>query len=318
MSEIATGTPAQPQPPSFAPIRESVASDGYRLRHRQWNAVGVPRGYVVALHGIQSHSGWYEYSSRRLSEAGFEVRFLDRRGSGENAKDRGHAVHRDRLVGDVVQMLGDVCWERDNASPEAPVILLGVSWGGKLAAVTAARRPDLVDGLALLYPGLKTQIRPRWDQRVLLRLGQALGAGRKRVPIPLDDPALFTGEPRWQEFIRNDPLALREATVSFLKSSSDLDAELERIPEALCQPTLVMLAGRDRIIDNPATRRYLARLRTPELVLREYPEAQHTLEFEPRRETIFTDLIRWAEGVSRRAPNSFCPGTLGFSAPAGN
>ena len=58
---------------------------------------GTPRGYVVALHGIQSHSGWYEYSSGRMCEAGFEVRFLDRRGSGENTEDRGHAVHPDRL-----------------------------------------------------------------------------------------------------------------------------------------------------------------------------------------------------------------------------
>jgi alpha-beta hydrolase superfamily lysophospholipase len=114
----------------------------------------------------------------------------------------------------------------------------------------------------------------------------------------LDDPALFTGETEWQEFIRSDPLALHEATVSFLKTSVALDAEVNRIPD-LHTPTLVMLAGRDQIIDNFATRRLLNNQGTSHLVLEEYPHAQHTLEFEPNREAIFADLIQWLEGISR-------------------
>jgi alpha-beta hydrolase superfamily lysophospholipase len=280
-------------------IGQYVASDGYRLHYRQWVPNTPPRGYVVALHGIQSHSGWYDFSSSRLCEAGFEVRFLDRRGSGRNTKDRGHARHPDRLIQDVTQMLGDVCWEREKTSPLAPVILLGVSWGGKLAAITAARRPELVDGLALLYPGLRARVRPRWYQRWALNLGMLLGADRKPVRIPLDDPALFTAETQWQDFIRNDPLALHEATVGFLNISLQWDAEVNRVPGAIKQPLLVMLAGRDQIIDNLATRRYLSGLGTSHLVLREYAQAQHTLEFEPRREVIFADLIVWLESISR-------------------
>jgi acylglycerol lipase len=281
-------------------IGQYVASDGYRLSYRHWVPENTPRGYVVGLHGVQSHSGWYESSSRRLCQAGFEVRFLDRRGSGQNTQDRGHAPHPDRLINDVAQMLANVCWEREKSAPAAPVILLGVSWGGKLAAVTAARRPELVEGLVLLYPGLKARVRPNRLQRGLLKLGVASGTGGKLVRIPLDDPALFTSEACWQEFIRNDPLALHEATVSFLKCSVELDAEANRIPEEVRMPTLVMLAGGDQIIDNLATRRYLNRLGTSHLVLREYPNAQHTLEFEPDREAIFSDLVGWVEGVSRR------------------
>lgn len=280
-------------------IKKYIASDRYELAYRHWVPASDLRGYVVALHGIQSHSGWYKYSSGRLWESGFEVRFLDRRGSGENTIDRGHVSHADRLVNDVAQMLTEVCWERDRNHPERPVILLGVSWGGKLAAMVAARRPDLLDGLALLYPGLKTRVRPRWYQRGLLNLGNALGAGRKSVRIPLDDPALFTGDPKWQAFLRNDPLALHEASLSLLQASVAMDAEIDRIPQAIPHPTLVMLAGRDQIIDNPATRRYLNRLGTRHLVLRNYPEAEHTLEFEPNREAIFSDLIAWLNAVPR-------------------
>ncbi len=289
---------AEPNP---APqIGQYVASDGYRLQYRHWVPQAMPRGYIIALHGIQSHSGWYDYSSRRMCEAGYEVWFLDRRGSGLNAEDRGHAQHPDRLVHDVTQVLEEVCWEREITAPAAPVILLGLSWGGKLAAVTAARRPKFVDGLALLYPGLRARVRPKWHQRRLLKLGMALGAERKLVRIPLEDPAQFTADPGWQDFIKNDPLALHEVTVAFLQTSVALDAEVNRIPELIRQPALVMLAGGDQIIDNPATRRYLNELGTSHLVLREYAQAQHTLEFEPRRETIFADFISWLKGVSRR------------------
>lgn len=125
-------------PPQFERI---LASDGYRQFARHWQPSESPRGFVVALHGIQSHSGWYEYSSGRLCEAGYDVLFLDRRGSGKNFSRRGDVPHGDRLINDVMQVLSDVRRHRDRVAPNAPVVLLAVSWGGKLAAITAARRP---------------------------------------------------------------------------------------------------------------------------------------------------------------------------------
>lgn len=285
--------------PPASTVGRYVASDGYELCYRHWVTASVPRGYVVMLHGIQSHAGWYEYSSRRMAEAGYDVTFLDRRGSGLNSADRGHAAHADRLVNDVVQMLGDVCWTRDRSAPGVPVVLAGVSWGGKLAAVVAGRRPELLDGLAFLYPGICARIRPRWYQKGLLRLGQSLGAGRKFIEIPLDDPALFTGQPEWQEFIEADPLALHKTTVSFLNASVTLDAEAKPIAPKISHPVLAMLAGRDQIIDNDATREYLNRLGTSKLTVKEYSEARHTLEFEPNRDAIFSDLIDWLDDLPR-------------------
>src|SRR5262249_10341015 len=155
---------------------------------------GQARGSVVALHGIQSHSGWFAYSSRRMCEAGFEVLFLDRRGSGMNEPARGDAADDGLLVRDVTQMLSEVRSRNDRCAPRRPVILLGVSWGGKLAAVTSARNPELVDRLALLYPGLCSHVRPRWDQNLLLALTARLGFRGRRVAIPLDDAALFTSD----------------------------------------------------------------------------------------------------------------------------
>lgn len=279
-------------------IRQFVTSDGYRHHYRFWcPGESKPKGYVVALHGIQSHSGWYEYSSGRLCEAGYAVCFLDRRGSGLNQQQRGDVLHYRRLVNDVAQVLAEVRCRRNREAPVSPVVLLAVSWGGKLAAVTAAQRPELIDGLALLYPGIRSRIGPNWRQRLLLWLAGRLGVRERRVPIPLDDPALFTGEQEWQDYIRNDALSLKEATVSFLLADRQLSHMATLASESIRCPVLLMLAGKDQIIDNAAMQQYFAGMASHNRKLLVYPETQHTLEFEPDREQFVDDLIDWLNSI---------------------
>ncbi len=58
-------------------------------------------------------------------------------------------------------------------------------------------------------------------------------------------------------------------------------------------PVLLLLAGRDRIIDNQPTRDLVAKFAGPKEIV-EYPESpHHTLEFEPNPERHITDLLNW-------------------------
>lgn len=275
-------------------IRFLVASDGTPLHFRHWRPDTTAQGVVVCLHGIQSHSGWYEYSSRRMAEAGFAVYFADRRGAGLNGNQRGHADHGLRLINDVAQLIRLARRE----CPDVPVTLLGLSWGGKTAAAFAVLQPHDIDRLALLYPGLTPLIRPSRWQNLLLRFARSHDLRHKPVQIPLQDPQLFTDDRPSQDFIRNDPLALHFVTTGFLNAGRDLDrmlsAAVAQRPRVLTiPPTLLMLAGQDRIIDNTATRRLLAALPTHSLTIREYADARHTLEFDSQRDIIFSDLIEW-------------------------
>lgn len=281
-------SPALPEPERFA------FSDGTEGCVRLWRPADAPRGLVVALHGIQSHSGWYGASAAFLAEAGYAVAFLDRRGSGVSTSRRGDASHLDRLFHDVVQ---SVAWLERQGLSGLPKVLMAVSWGGKLAALTAARRPELFDGLALLAPGLCTLVRANVAQRIALRAADAAGFGSREIPIPLDDPALFTDVREYQDFIRNDALTLRRATVRFLRISLELDAELQQSASRVQCPTLLMLAGRDRIVDNAATRRFVETFGSDRKTVIEYPQATHTLEFETDRHRVFQDLSSWLDGI---------------------
>lgn len=275
-----------------------TASDGYEWHYRHWSPAGAARGRIVALHGIQSHSGWYEYSSSRLCEAGYEIFFLDRRGSGLNTEQRGHAIHAERLINDVSQFLQQIA--SNDPVARVPTILMGVSWGTKLATAVAVKHVTEINGLALLYPALFPKIRASLIRRFALRCAQLYGIRYRRVPIPLDDPALFTDEPEWREFIRNDPLALHEASVGFLLAGRQLDRILSVAPAAISCPVLFMLAGRDRIAENVATRRFAERFPASQRTIIDYPQACHTLEFEPNRDQFIADLLGWLEAVIQR------------------
>ncbi len=111
-------------------------------------------------------------------------------------------------------------------------------------------------------------------------------------PVPLSDPKLFTETERWLTFLRDDPLTLHEATARFLVASTALDLYLRDIACHMKAPVLLLLAGRDRIIDNQPTRDLVAKFAGPKEIV-EYPAAHHTLEFEPNPERHITDLLNW-------------------------
>jgi alpha-beta hydrolase superfamily lysophospholipase len=159
------------------------------------------------------------------------------------------------------------------------------------------RHPGLVDGLALLCPGVYPQVSS--GTAIMFKvLWSRLVAPRRLFPIPLNDPALFTANEHRQAFIRDDPLALRQATGRFLFSNNRLSRYLWLVPRHVQVPVLLLLAGNDRIIKNEQTRYYINRFASADKQVIEYPGAHHTLEFEPDPDRFIGDLLAWLDRVS--------------------
>lgn len=265
------------------------ASDGYPFYFRRYAATGAPRGRVVIAHGIRSHGGWYGRSCRALAAAGFEVYFLDRRGSGLNTAHRGDAPSFRRLLDDVAEFVQALrarhAW--------LPVFVCGISWGGKLAVGLPYRKPNLVDGLVLLCPGLVPKIAPPLPQRARIAVARVFRPW-KFFPIPLNEPDLFTADEAWRRYIDGESHGLRAATSRFLFGSFSLDIYLKRASRHVDVPAFLALAEHDRIIDNARTADFVARFPGPTEVVA-YPGAHHTLEFERADHPWFADVVRWLD-----------------------
>jgi alpha-beta hydrolase superfamily lysophospholipase len=279
------------------------AADGRRLAVRVWRGGETPRARVVFVHGITSHGGWYNRSCGHLASAGFEVHFLDRRGSGLNVEHAGDIDRWQTWIDDVAVYLASRCNNCDTQSairnPQS-AFLCGISWGGKLAVAVARQHPALVCGLGLICPGLYSHQEPGLVKRLLLAAPLPAVVKRRRVRIPLADPALFIAGERWQAFVDTDPLALREITLRFARADRGLARFARGAAPFLHVPLLLMLAGRDRIVDNRRTRAFFARASGPHKTLIEYPDATHTLEFEPDPSRYLADLTDWLGKTGKR------------------
>ena len=271
-------------------LKSWFASDEYPIHVATWPAETLTRGIVLVLHGVQSHGGWYHDLGRTLAARGYTTHFTDRRGSGANRRDRGHTPSTRRLLDDVAEYLASL----RAADPGVPVALVGISWGGKLAVVTAGSRPDLVDAVALVCPGLHPRVGVTLGERIRIALAYCTRP-RKTFPIPLSDPALFTENPDGQAFIARDPLGLRAATAALLAASTFLDRMVARIPGRVRQPALLMLADRDRIVNNDRTLAYWKRVGSDRKPVIRYPDGHHTLEFDPDPTRYARDLADWLD-----------------------
>lgn len=265
-----------------------VAADGYKLRYRRYRPSGEPKAAVLCIHGIQSHAGWYDLSCRHLSQQGLDVFFVDRRGSGMNTEDRGFCTGYGQLRDDLRRAVAHV----RAMSPSKQVFLVAISWGAKLALATLKKFPTLVDGLTLVCPGIAAKIGPTFRERLQIG-GSFVIWPRRPIRVPLTDPHLFTDSPEWQEFLRKDKRLLRMGTARLLMTSVFLDREIRGAAPSIQTPVVTFLAGRDRIIDNERVRQYVDGFKSTDKRVIEYPEAHHTLEFEPDPTPFFNDLTGW-------------------------
>ena len=149
----------------------SVAVEGGRLHGGEWNQSGATT--VVAVHGITANHRTFAPLAEALPR--HRLRAPDLRGRAASATLPG-PWGIDRHVEDVAALI--------SASAQGPVVLLGHSMGGFVAAALVRRFPELVSGLVLVDGGLPFRL-PRAvdvDQVVAQTLGPALQRLERTFP----------------------------------------------------------------------------------------------------------------------------------------
>jgi pimeloyl-ACP methyl ester carboxylesterase len=162
-----------------------------------------------------------------------------------------------------------------------PMHLVGLSWGGKLAAAVAIDQPHDLRSLIFITPGFsyRTDLSLMTKARVLLSLIRG-GCTRFKIPI---EPHMFTETPRFLDFIRKDPWRLHEVTARFLLTSRALDWMIARKIGKLRLPILLFLAGKDPIVDNRRVRELLSRVKN-DVRLQLFDDASHAVQFDQMRQ----------------------------------
>jgi pimeloyl-ACP methyl ester carboxylesterase len=117
---------------------------------------------VVLVPGMGDLRATYRFTAPVLRQAGYRVALTDLRGHGDS--DATFAMYGDvETASDLIALIEDL---------GGTAILVGNSMGAAAAVIVAAQRPDLVDGLVLVGPFVRSA-RMSTMQRVVFRLAMA-------------------------------------------------------------------------------------------------------------------------------------------------
>lgn len=267
-----------------------TASDGDNLAVQHWPLPDDvrPRGVVLLVHGLGEHAGRYDRVASRLAEWGFEVRGYDQFGHGESGGVRGGLSSDARLLAD----LGEMVEAARTRTPEGlPLILLGHSMGGLVAAKYAAAHPGAVDALVLSSPALGTRIRG-W-RRLLLRT-LARFAPNLRVGNGLQTRWL-SHDPEVERAYLADPLVHDRISARLARFIAEGGPEVVAQAPRWKVPTLLMYAGADRLVDPAGSRAFAAAAPAERVTTRCFDDLYHEIFNEQASQPVFDCLQRWLD-----------------------
>ena len=267
-----------------------TASDGENIGLRDWPLPDGMRlrGVVVLVHGLGEHAGRYGRVAGHLNSWGFAVRGYDQYGHGESSGPRGGLPSPLRLLEDLVDVVEAT---RQRIEPGVPLIVLGHSLGGLVAASAVARGMQ-VDGLVLSSPALATRLGP--VQKILLatipRLAPTLAVGNGL------DPDFLSHDPRVVAAYRDDPLVHDRISGRLAAFIPAAGAQVLARAAQWSVPTLLMYAGADRLVDPRGSRDFAAAAPAPLLTSRCFDGLYHEIFNEVDARPVYALLMQWLDG----------------------
>lgn len=221
-----------------------TASDGENLAVQDWPLDGPARATVLIVHGLGEHVGRYDALADRLNSWGYAVRGYDQYGHGESGGPRGGLTSDLRLLGDLADIVDAT---RARMPAGQPLVLLGHSMGGMVAASFVARGVRPVEALVLSSPALDAGLSA--VQKFLV------------ATLPRLAPDLRVGNGLDADYLSHDAAVVAAYRADPL-CHDRISARLARFiaeggPATVAQagqwqvPTLLMWAGEDRLV-NPA------------------------------------------------------------------
>jgi alpha-beta hydrolase superfamily lysophospholipase len=194
-------------------------------------------------------------------------------------------------------------------TPDLPLVLLGHSLGGLVAAGFVARGIVPVDGLVLSSPALAPRLNP--VQKLLLavvpRLAPNLTVGNGV------DPEALSHDPRVAQAYCKDPLVHDRISGRLGRFIAEEAQVVKSCAPRWRVPTLLVYGGGDRIVDPKGSEGFAAAAPRDVVSTQCFESFYHEIFNEPRAQPVFTRLRQWLDarfaapanpGPRRSAPSA--------------
>jgi len=250
---------------------------------RTWRDDSAPSLYVAVLvHGYGEHIGRYEHVAAALVDNGAIVYGLDHLGHGKSGGERVLVSNFEDVVADV----DHVVTEANQTWPDLPIVMIGHSMGGMIAARYAQLHAGRLRALVLSGPAVGEF--ELLDQLLMLD---------EMPDVPLD-PEVLSRDPAvgdayaadqlvWHGPFKRSTVAAMVATIRAINEGGSLGA----------LPVLWAHGADDQLVPIGGTRSGIERLCSEDVRKHEYPGARHEVFNETNRAEVLGDLTGFIDDV---------------------
>jgi alpha-beta hydrolase superfamily lysophospholipase len=238
------------------------------------------------VHGYAAHAGLYRHVAEALAADGLAVTGFDCRGHGRSSGRRGHATRFAEYLDDLDRVIARV----RGSAPHLPLYLIGHSHGATIVLDAVLSRRLHPDRMVLAAPWLELAMKvPRWKRGLGVLTARFWPTLALANGIQAED---VTRNPQVLANFWKDPLVHHVATARWFAEATAAQQRILAAAAQLDVPTLLLLAGADRIVVNDASSALAER--APRFIrLHRFDGLFHELFLEPEWPEVVTEISRF-------------------------
>lgn len=262
---------------------------GHTLSTATWTPT-QPKALALIAHGHAEHVGRYHHVIDALVSRDYAVATQDHRGHGRSSGVRALSMRFDDYVDDYRLM----AVEAQAAHPGLPVVLIGHSMGGLVAARYALAYQEDLSALVLSGAAFVVDERtPAWQKPIARLVARVC----PKAPLPgTNSPDLLSYDPAVKAAFRADPLNWnRPIPIRTAVEILDAGADARRRAGGLRIPLLAM-HGADDLLSSPrGTVEFYEGASSSDKELRLWPNMKHEIFNEIEQATVIDYMLDWLD-----------------------
>lgn len=261
------------------------SKSGLKIFTRTWLPVDTARGVIVIVHGLNSHSGYYQWVADQFTGLNYAVYALDLEGRGNSEGERFYVQSIHDYVNEVDQLV-DIA---KAAHPDLPVFMLGHSAGGVIACIYSLEKQLKINGL--ICESFAYQVpAPDFALTVLKGLSH-IAPHLHTIKLKNED---FSRNPEAVEMMNNDPLIANESQPT--KTMEQLviaDERLKKEFSLITLPVLILHGTKDKATKYSGSEFFFENTGASDKTLKLYEGHYHDLLNDVDKEKVMADIQKW-------------------------
>ncbi len=268
-------------------LPQGSKAEGAQLFWHSWLPAEPAKAAVLLVHGYAEHLGRYEHVAASLTAQGLAVYALDHWGHGQSDGTPGFVPGFSVFTDGLEALLAKV----ETEHPGLPLILLGHSMGGLIAATHLVTHQQHYAGAVLSGPAIAPAVPPSaltlWIGRLLARIAPRVGV------IALDSGGV-SRDPAVVAAYLADPLVYN-GKIGARLGNEMLNAmtAIQQAAPAITLPLLILHGALDSLAAPHGSQLLFDRLGSSDKQLKFYPGLFHEIFNEPERAAVLGDMTSW-------------------------